>query len=68
MSIVQPLLNQTFPIGERDKGWLTDILAPKDRSKAAMTAPADGLYFVNALYPEKYNIPKNELTELLWNA
>lgn len=54
--------------GQKETDWLTELLALKDRSKAAMTAPADGLYFVNALYPDKYNLPKNELTELLWNT
>jgi tRNA pseudouridine38-40 synthase len=54
-------------LGEKDKFWLQNLLAIKDRTKAAMTAPADGLYFVNALYPEKYNLPHNKLTELLWN-
>ena len=68
--MVRNIVGSLLKIGKGHKktSWLVELLDLKDRSKAAMTAPADGLYFVNAFYPEKYNLPRNELTELLWNT
>jgi len=68
--MVRNIVGSLLRIGQEQKqtNWLIELLALKDRSKAAMTAPADGLYFVNAFYPEKYNLPRNQLTELLWNT
>ncbi|HBQ44894.1 MAG TPA: tRNA pseudouridine(38-40) synthase TruA [Thiomicrospira sp.] len=53
--------------GQKEANWVESLLIGKDRSKSGMTAPAEGLYFVNAFYPEKYNIPINTLDNLLWN-
>ncbi len=44
------------------------LLAKQDRTQAGMTAPADGLYFVNAFYPEAFELPVVELNELLWQG
>jgi tRNA pseudouridine38-40 synthase len=38
--------------------WMTQILAEQDRTKAAATAPASGLYFVRANYPKSFEMPK----------
>ena len=43
--------------GEQDADWLVEILAGRDRTKAGMTAPAQGLSFVQPTYPEEYGIP-----------
>ena len=43
--------------GERESAWLSDLLACRDRAQCAMTAPADGLYFVHAHYDAVYNLP-----------
>jgi tRNA pseudouridine38-40 synthase len=34
------------------------VLAARDRTLGGVTAPADGLYFVDALYPERFVLPK----------
>lgn len=48
--------------GQQSKDWIADLLALKDRTKAGITAPAQGLYFVNVLYPDEFAIPENAYT------
>jgi tRNA pseudouridine38-40 synthase len=43
--------------GERPGSWVGDVLQHKDRRRGGMTASADGLYFHNAHYDEKYGLP-----------
>lgn len=38
--------------GHQPVGWIADILAAKDRHLCGMVAPAHGLYFLSADYPE----------------
>jgi tRNA pseudouridine38-40 synthase len=68
--MVRNIVGSLLKIGKGHKktDWIETLLLLKDRSKAGMTAPADGLYFVNAFYPDEYQIPRNELTELLWQT
>ncbi|SMN11220.1 tRNA pseudouridine synthase A [uncultured Candidatus Thioglobus sp.] len=37
--------------GERPVEWMLDVLESKDRKKAGVTAPPQGLYFIKAFYP-----------------
>jgi tRNA pseudouridine38-40 synthase len=46
--------------GEQPEDWLKELLAARDRRLAAMTAPAGGLYFVRAFYPESFDLPQQE--------
>lgn len=43
--------------GERPAAWLGEVLRSRDRTRAAPTAPAAGLYFVAARYPDHYGLP-----------
>ena len=43
--------------GEKPLKWLAEVLQARDRSLASVTAPAAGLYFVGARYPERYDLP-----------
>lgn len=43
--------------GEQEAGWMKQLLEDQDRNLAAPTAPAQGLYFMGARYPEKYALP-----------
>ena len=52
--------------GEKSDGYMKTLLDLQDRTQAGITAPAEGLYFVNALYPAHWNLPTNDLTALLW--
>lgn len=66
--MVRNIAGTLFQIGlsEKPVEWVAELLALMDRTKAAATGPATGLYFVNAFYPEQYGIPKVALDEVLW--
>ncbi len=44
--------------GKKDKEWLAEIFAKRNRQIAAATAPSDGLYLVDVTYPAKFRIPR----------
>ena len=44
-------------LAEADEDWLQRVLDARDRSRAAPTAPPEGLYFVRARYPAEYRLP-----------
>ncbi len=44
--------------GKQNPEWVADVLAARKRSKAGITAPANGLYLVKVHYPENFGIPK----------
>lgn len=68
--MVRNIAGTLMEIGRHEKstGWVKTLLERKDRTQAGMTAPAEGLYFVNAFYPEKWGVPKVVLSELLWQV
>ena len=41
--------------------WIDYLFKIQDRTKASMTAPPDGLYFIQADYPPEFNLPKVRL-------
>lgn len=43
--------------GSREPGWIAELLAGRDRTRAADTAPAAGLYLVAVLYPDRFGLP-----------
>ncbi|KMW72378.1 tRNA pseudouridine synthase A [Photorhabdus luminescens subsp. luminescens] len=43
--------------GNQDINWMAQLLALKDRTKAAATAKAAGLYLVAVDYPEQFDLP-----------
>ena len=43
--------------GKRDPGSVAHALAARDRSTAGQTAPADGLYFADVIYPAPNQAP-----------
>ncbi|NPA72285.1 MAG: tRNA pseudouridine(38-40) synthase TruA [Gammaproteobacteria bacterium] len=47
--------------------WVAEVLALQDRTKAGVTAPAAGLYFVNAFYPERFGLQQVVLDGVLWH-
>lgn len=44
-------------MGKQSVDWSQDLLIIKDRSKAAVTAPAHGLHLGGVFYPSDYKIP-----------
>lgn len=43
--------------GEEPVRWMKEVLEQMDRTRAAPTAPPEGLYFLGARYPEQYSLP-----------
>jgi tRNA pseudouridine38-40 synthase len=43
--------------GRYPPGWLAEVLAARDRSLAAPTFPADGLYLCGVSYPPRWSLP-----------
>lgn len=43
--------------GAREPDWAAALLAGRDRTKAAATAPARGLVLVDVVYPERFGLP-----------
>ena len=43
--------------GERPPGWAAEVLAARDRRQGGVTAPACGLYFLEARYPADFALP-----------
>lgn len=44
--------------GKAEPIWAKEVLEARDRTLGGVTAPADGLYFVDAFYPEQFVLPK----------
>lgn len=57
--MVRNIVGSLLPIGSGDKAseWLVEVLAAKDRRQAGITAPAQGLYFMQAYYPHEICLP-----------
>ena len=51
--------------GRKDIGWIGELMAARDRTVAADTAPADGLYLVEVDYPMRYGLPATPYGPLL---
>jgi tRNA pseudouridine38-40 synthase len=47
----------TIGRGERPVDWMAELLEGRDRTEAAAMAPAGGLYFVGARYPDRFGLP-----------
>ena len=43
--------------GERQPGWIAELLAGGDRTVAGPTAPAAGLLFLGPRYPRQWGLP-----------
>jgi len=43
--------------GEKEVGWMRELLEARDRNLAAPTAAPEGLYFQGARYPEEHHSP-----------
>ena len=69
--MVRNLMGVLYAIGRHELPATSflDILAKKDRTLAPPTASGDGLYFINAYYPELYQslLPQPALTPIWLN-
>ncbi|MDB4837607.1 tRNA pseudouridine(38-40) synthase TruA [Marinomonas sp.] len=47
--------------GEKPVEWADTVLQARDRTKGGITAPPSGLYFVDAEYPDHFQVPNKTL-------
>jgi len=47
--------------GEAEPVWAREVLEAKDRRQGGVTAPPYGLYFVDAKYPDEFDLPKSKI-------
>lgn len=50
--------------GEAQVEWIAELLANKDRTLAAATAKANGLYLIDVTYPAKFELPRTPVGPL----
>lgn len=57
--MIRNIVGTLLPIGKRIKPvvWMGEVLASLDRKQAGITAPPNGLAFMNVTYPEQFDIP-----------
>jgi tRNA pseudouridine38-40 synthase len=57
--MVRNIVGVLLPIGESHQptSWMKDVLEAQDRTKAGITAPGEGLYFVGVKYPQEFEVP-----------
>lgn len=54
-------------VGKNAPQWVGEVLQSRNRCKAGITAPAQGLYFVDAQYSYEYALPAVDLNKRgLW--
>lgn len=63
--MVRNIVGTLLPVGlaKKPPAWVGEVLAGKDRRKAGVTAPAQGLYFVHAVYDTSYHLPLRYLNK-----
>jgi len=44
-------------VGDRPVGWVAELLAARDRTRAGVTAPPQGLYFSGVEYDARWGLP-----------
>lgn len=52
--------------GRQPVDWVSEVLASKDRDKAGVTAPPQGLYLTDVRYPAEYSLPAVSAFPVLW--
>ncbi len=59
--MVRNIVGSLLKVGaeEQPVGWIAELMALKDRTRAGPTAPAQGLYLVAVQYPAKYKLPES---------
>ncbi len=48
-------------VGDRPETWVAEVLAARDRTRAGVTAPPQGLYFAGVEYPADFALPSVRL-------
>ena len=63
LHMVRNIVGSLIAIGDsrQPPEWIAQLLAARNRSLAAATAPPNGLYLVDVDYPAEYSLPKGEI-------
>jgi len=66
--MVRNLLGVLVPVGEgkRQAEWALEVLQSRDRKMAGVTAPPQGLYLTDVVYPDEYLLPTVSGFPVLW--
>ncbi len=58
--MVRNIIGSLIPVGcgERPVGWISELLAGRDRSVAGPTAPPGGLTFLHPVYETRWGLPE----------
>ena len=61
--MVRNIMGVLLAVGDNraETAWAKQVLDSCDRTRAGVTAPPDGLYFVDAHYPPEFTLPKSAL-------
>ena len=51
--------------GRKETNWAEEVLKAKNRSVAGVTAPPQGLYLTEVEYPEHYQLPQAEISQVI---
>lgn len=64
--MVRNVVGSLFRVGQAQEppSWIQEVLIAKNRCLAGVTAPPEGLYFVDVDYPEEFALPKRRLGPL----
>ncbi|MBE2211719.1 MAG: tRNA pseudouridine(38-40) synthase TruA [Xanthomonadaceae bacterium] len=62
--MVRNIVGSLIPVGagERNTGWIAELLAGRDRTVAGPTAPASGLTFLHPMYDAQWQLPAEVTT------
>lgn len=57
--MIRNIVGTLLPVGLEKHApiWISEVLASRDRRNAGITAPAHGLYFVDAQYESEFDLP-----------
>lgn len=68
--MVRNIAGALLAVGDKRKpaAWIAELMAGRDRSVAAETAPAEGLYLVDVEYPVHFGLPPTPYGPILLGA
>jgi len=64
--MVRNIVGSLMRVGQSQETpqWMKEVLLAKNRCVAGVTAPPEGLYFVDVDYPTNFDLPKSRLGPL----
>ncbi len=68
--MVRNIVGSLMEVGAHNQpeSWIAELLAAKDRTLAAATAKAEGLYLVAVDYPDRYDLQNRQWARYFWRT